>query len=565
MTTSASKAIVGWAVVSALLPTMLAGQGDPERGARIYHQGVLADGSSLRGTTVADVVLEGASVACVACHRRSGFGTSEGAAYVPPIAAPALFAPRSGDRAKLFRAMFQEVQPARRYSEMRDPRVRAAYDDASLGVVLRDGVDPSGRHLDVLMPRYALDDRSMADLIAYLHTLGDGPDPGVDDETIRFATVVTDGVTSEREAAMRDVIDAYVKRRNTDIYGQKLHRGHSLWHMEDFLDSYRLWEVDVWRLEGPSGSWPDQLERYAGERPAFALLGGIGEGDWQPVHAFCERNRVPCLFPNTDRPPGEQGDYALYLSSGLAVEARALARWIDAHHRQAAEDGPDIDVLHVTSPGDGQVASDAFARAFGEDGRHGVSLREVVWPHRRSPSIADWQRLLGPRPPQALVLWLDDVDLAALAGVPAIEQVETVVVSHTLLGKTLPEVPGTLRDRLRLTYRYALPGEEVPRIYRLRAWMRSRRIVRRHERIQLNTYFALSITEHALMHLVDRYSRDYFVEAVEHEAENALNPGVYPYLSLGPGQRFASKGSYVVKLSEAGDGALEAEGGWIVP
>ena len=85
------------------------------------------------------------------------------------------------------------------------------------------------------------------------------------------------------------------------------------------------------------------------------------------------------------------------------------------------------------------------------------------------------------------------------------------------------------------------------------------------ERIQLNTYFALAIADHALAHLVENFSRDYFIENIEQETENALNPGIFPHLSLGPGQRFASKGSYIVKLSDKAKGGLEAVSDWIIP
>ena len=126
-----------------------------------------------------------------------------------------------------------------------------------------------------------------------------------------------------------------------------------------------------------------------------------------------------------------------------------------------------------------------------------------------------------------------------------------------------PPLPERVASEVGLTYPFTLPGLEVPRIYRLRAWLRSRGVERRHERIQLNTYFALSVADHALVHLVDHFSREYFMESVEHETENALNPGVYPRLSLGPGQRFASKGSYVVRL--AADGGVAEVSDWIVP
>jgi hypothetical protein len=40
---------------------------------------------------------------------------------------------------------------------------------------------------------------------------------------------------------------------------------------------------------------------------------------------------------------------------------------------------------------------------------------------------------------------------------------------------------------------------------------------------------------------------------------------IYPHLSLGPGQRFASKGGYIVKFEDSRSNKLVAESNWIVP
>ena len=90
--------------------------------------------------------------------------------------------------------------------------------------------------------------------------------------------------------------------------------------------------------------------------------------------------------------------------------------------------------------------------------------------------------------------------------------------------------------------------------------MQARRIQPTHARLQFNTYFALNVTEHALNHMVDRFSRDYLIERVEHETENALSPGVFPRLSLGPGQRFASKGAAIARISSQAPGGLAPVG-----
>jgi hypothetical protein len=40
---------------------------------------------------------------------------------------------------------------------------------------------------------------------------------------------------------------------------------------------------------------------------------------------------------------------------------------------------------------------------------------------------------------------------------------------------------------------------------------------------------------------------------------------IYPRLSLGPGQRFASKGGYIVRFANPGEVKLVAESDWIIP
>lgn len=95
--------------------------------------------------------------------------------------------------------------------------------------------------------------------------------------------------------------------------------------------------------------------------------------------------------------------------------------------------------------------------------------------------------------------------------------------------------------------------------------MRTRKLKMTHPHIQFNTYYALTTVQSGLMHIVDNFSRDYLLEYIEHSAENSLNPGTYPHLSLGPGQRFASKGAYIVKLTPEGKHPIASVSDWIVP
>jgi cytochrome oxidase Cu insertion factor (SCO1/SenC/PrrC family) len=459
--------------------------------------------------------------ACSSCHRRSGFGASEGGAFVPPVTGPFLFEHRP-DRPDLFRELYQEVQTTAYRARVRDPRPRPAYTDASLARAVREGFDPTGRKLDALMPRFPLNDEDMGHLAAYLRTLSVAPAPGVDAEAIHFATVFTPEVAPAERQAILAVMEAFFQRKNADTEGLLRHAGGSPWYKDDLAKGFRKWVLHVWDLQGSA----EELESKMREQPVFALLAGAG--DWRPVHDFCEREKVPCLLPGTLLPAGS-GAYTIYFNSGLAGEAKALA----SHLSQATRI---IQVYRDTE--EGLALAEAFRKGLGDrvvDSRLGAK---------------------GPLPKaDDIVLWLEGKDVAALN----LDGFRRIYLSSSLADPA--DLPASLRGKAVFTYPYALPGREGPHVYRVRAWLRSRGIERTHERQQLNAFYALSLAEHALDHMAGSFSRDFFVESIEREAEVELNPGVFPRLSLGPGQRFASKGCYIVRLGESG---LEPLSGWIV-
>ena len=483
---------------------------------------------------------------CVACHRPSGFGSIEGATPVPAITGSALFAPRRMNRAEAFRRLYQEDQAEPFSARARAPRLRPAYDVESLTTALQRGHDPSGRVLDPWMPRYEIGVEDVAHLAAYLRTLGQIPDPGVEDVRIHFATVIDAGAEVTRRRAVLEVIHAYIRRKNLEVRGRRAHSGASPWYRDEFADTWREWELHEWELRGPPHSWPDQLRTLQAENPVFAVLGGLVEGSFAPIHQFCEEEQIPCLFPQTDLPvTSKPGRYTLYLSPGIEGEAEALATYLATDEANAE---PPRVVQVVRDEPRSRAAARSFAMAWDHPGFSEVRLG--------AEESLDWHRV-DRHDPEVLILWLAPGDLAALE-----TRARRVFLSTSLVG-VAPELAESLRPRIHLTHRFALPGQEAPRIYRVRAWLRSRGVrPSAHERAQLDTYLALSVADHALGHLVTRYDRDFFVESVEHEMENELNPGTYPRLGLGPGQRFASKGAWIVRL---GTGGLEPVSPWIVP
>jgi len=589
----------------------LAAAGDPELGRRIYELGLLPSGRPLAGTVLGDVPVAGRAAACASCHRRSGFGESEGGLWVPPVTGRALAAPRrlsDASRGRLLRPLYQEVHTAASRARVHAHPPRPAYDAASLAAALNGGRDPAGRALDSAMPRYRLSDADAGHLAAHLATLGSIPDPGVDAERVRFATVVTPGAEPAERQAMLETIEAYAAWRNRDVAALLARTGHSPWHRDELAVGYRRWEVDVWELAGPPATWEAQLRARARERPAFALLAGLGGGEpWQPVHAFCEAERVPCLFPSTDLPGTDPApDWSVYLTGGAAAEGAALGAHLAARGDERTRGGagsgegdgpgaaaaPARRVVQVTAGEAGRTAAAALRSALGQveavrvedldlvaaaapspaaarssPGPAETGEQAAAGPAaRRAPGVREAAPTPGPREagrPDALVLWLGEEELARLDPALLAGPVE-VYLSARLAGDALPRLRALLGDRLRLVWPYALPGEESPEAFRGRAWLRARGLAATHERLRLATWFALRVADHALRHLVDEHSRAWFLERVEHDAERGLDPGLYPRASLGPGQRYASKGIYVLRPVPP-DGALAPAGGWIVP
>jgi hypothetical protein len=538
---------------------------DVELGKRIYREGILPSGKPIKATVQGDVPIEGTQLSCASCHRLSGFGSNEGGRFLPPVTGPSLYQEKKPRRADLIKNLSETRASASRLPlpslALKAWRSRPAYTDESLAIALREGRDPSGHELDPLMPRYALSDEDMGHLVAYLKTLSAKLAPGVDKTDIHFATVVTDGVPADKRKAMLDVIQAYFDWKNYTTEQSLLTRGFSHLYKDSFLSTYRKWVLHVWELEGPQETWNEQLKAYYRERPVFALLSGINAGDWRPVHDFCESAQLPCIFPNTDLPVvSPKGAYNIHFSKGLTTEAEALAQYLSEKIGRG-DTTPIVQVFRDEESG--AVPARALRSSLKELGITGLHDHVVEADQRLTPDY--WKGMLSNKQPAILILWLKNADVQSLVSMEVFtDGVRQICLSYNMLEET-PRIPLHIRDKIYITYPYTLPQVEMPQLYRIRGWMKSRAVKSMHERLQINTHYALSVADHALSRLLEDFSQDYFVESVEHKAEEVPNPGIFPHLSLGVGQRFASKGSYIVKLSDKAKGGLEAISDWIIP
>lgn len=538
-TTLAAVLAAAAVIAAGSLPASVVCAGEPAApGERLYREGILASGEPVAARLQGDVPAQGAQLVCAGCHGRSGLGSGEGKIFMPPVTGATLYRPREIRRKQLYDAR----------------TLRPAYTDATLARAIRDGLDPAGRPLDPMMPRYALGDADLASLVAYLKTLSSGLSPGVTGTHIRFATVVAGNVDARARKAMLDVLEAFVESKNADTRHETTLARRSPFHKATHYEAYRKWELHVWELAGEPDSWRAQLEaRYARE-PVFAVIGGIGAGSWAPIHAFCEHHAVPCLLPNTDLPVVAERDfYSLYFTRGMTLEAEVLARHLHAE-RPAA---PVVQVYRAEPRG--MTAAAALRRALGALG--GVALRdEVIGPNETVAPIVECALLSESG--ASLVLWLDEDD------VPPLERFAgagRIYLSTTLAAAAPRAVTETFDGEVYAIHPYHLPEDAASRLRAMASWLRGKGVAVSDERVQANTLFTVNLVAQALKHVRSNFHRDYFMQRIEHIFDSMVTPAAYPKASLGSNQRYASKGAYVIRLGREANGDAVTESEWVVP
>ena len=515
-----------------------------ETGERLYRHGILPSGEPLRATVGQDVMLRGARAACANCHRRSGYGGIEGSRVVPPITAQHLF----GDP-----PLSNASQRARR-TGVDSTTARSFYDSASFRRALREGRHLSGRPLSAPMPQYALADSDIDFLIAYLKTLS-VPPPGVSASEIHFASIVTEGVPETQRQALLGVVDAFVRQQNMERRAPKKIDPRAQLGHERVYRAAQQWRVHVWELKGSADSWPRQMDRYYREQPVYAVLGGVGRGDWREIHRHCERLALPCLFPNVDLAElSEHDNFSIYFTRGVIQEAEVLAQALIQQQGDAARRIVQVYRAHNS----GVQAARALRRALA--GAPQIEIRDLVLPEDDTDYTRFWESL--PTDEQAvIVLWLRDQDLARLPG--TFRPDVPLIISDSLLDDPMCALPVPLRSRTHALVLRELPAAWQDRRERMEAWLRTQGLALTDERIQGNTYLMLTLVSRVLTHMRENLSREYLIERIEHQAQTASWVSIYPDLSLAPGQRVASRGGYRAALQA--DGSLPASAQWIVP
>lgn len=534
--------LLAWTLTGAAVLAAAASAGSRAAEA-LYRTGTLPDGQPLRGERSDGASVTGKAAACVSCHRRSGLGELEGGIVVPPIAGDYLYRPAVAQTAD------GSTVHAQRFAANRAP-----YTEATLAAAIRSGRAPDGRVFNPLMPRYALDPHLMSALIAYLRSLGGGTQAGVDEQTLHFATIITPEADAESSAGMLQVLNNFFAEKSVLLGGtsRPMHTARNL--------PYRVarkWQLHVWRLQGDPQSWPPQLHSFIQREPVWAVISGIGGAHWRPVHEFCESEALPCLLPNVDLPVDLEGSfYTLYYSRGVLLEADLIAE------RLRGEASARLRVRQIVGHDErGAAAAQELERVLAGSSLS-IRTERLAAGDPAGPGRDTLARMA--QDADVVVLWLDADELRSLAD-PVPAGVKSVFASGLMGGLEGAPLSPSWRMQVRMTYPFDLPQSRRTRLSFAERWFKMHDIAARDERILVDTYLACSIASEAVGHMQDTFTRDYLLERIEDLISHRLVTGYYPRLGLAQGQRFASKGGYIVRFVSTPDSGIAAESEWLTP
>lgn len=533
---------------------MVAGMPEAEalrQGETMYQKGLLPSGKPMMALVQGGMEMDTSMCTCSNCHLPSGLGSVEGGVVSPPTNGAKLFAPLRGQRdipgPTMKRSMF--FGPA-----------RTAYNEETLGRCLTLGVNPDGKTLSEIMPRYELNDSEKSILIYYLRHLSSEYSPGLTSDSIRFATIVTEEVSAADRDSLVLPLQSFIRDDWNMRVNSVLAQWNSIWQIApDAPKTFRNIDLDVWVLKGSPDTWGKQLEEYYRQKPVFAILGGVTTGSWAPMHEFCEKNKIPCLLPYTDLPVVASDErYTFYVSKGGYQEGEAAANFLTKVQNLP----PETPVVQVYRNDDrGKALAQGAGDMLAVRG-HSVLVNRAVAPEE-TMGAEFWKKLSAAYPKAVLLLWLAPADLAGVGRLAETGN-RPLFFSSTLLGGEYAAVPDAIRDVSYVMYPHRLAEEEAYSLNILNTWLKFRKLTVSNMKIASQAVLLKSVLSDALYNIAGEYYRDFFIDTLDMSRDQLQTSITYPVLTFGPGQRYASKGCYVTTITKGDKPKLVRQSDWVI-
>ena len=519
-------------------------------GKNIYLHGKLSSGEDVIATTIGDVQLTGEQAACVNCHRHSGLGSSEGSTIAPAITGEILFS--------------EQKIKAHRYKPLTNQAAyaldRPAYTENSLKNTLMSGVDLNGNSLELLMPRYAFEENDYKHLYAYLNSLSIN-NAGVTDTTLHIATIIDGRVSTAKINTLLSTLERFISDLNAETRRETERTAQAPIQKEWLYQGYRKYKLHVWKLTGEPDSWQKQLNNYYDKTPVFAVVSGISEDSWESIDKFCNTREVPCILPNTKTPGYSANNfYTLYYNAGPYNDASVIARYFKNNTNENNEADNIVQLYDAASYS--EIARNTLHDEITSNKIHNITSVPL-------DAISSKQGLdqYIKNKNTTVIIWAEKIDNFLIEALSSSKnKIKSVFIPYYLAtsGEARKKLDNIGLEVL-TSYPYVTPSSEPRATIRSSAWGKSRKIDTTEKAVFTNTFTAIKTLMNAIKHTRSHFNRAYIIELIEHKLDKAVLTGMYPKLTIGPNQRYASRGGYIMKVPDDESSALQPVSEWLLP
>ncbi len=132
------------------------------------------------------------------------------------------------------------------------------------------------------------------------------------------------------------------------------------------------------------------------------------------------------------------------------------------------------------------------------------------------------------------------------------------------MGRSLFALPDAVREFALITHPTSFAEDEVRSRLATEGWLKAKGLPITNFDVQAKMYFLGWMLSGMVKGMRDDFYRDYFFDLIDMMRDQYYSIAVYPRLSFGPGQRYASKGCYVVQLTRGAEPKLEQRSPWVV-
>jgi hypothetical protein len=252
--------------------------------------------------------------------------------------------------------------------------------------------------------------------------------------------------------------------------------------------------------------------------------------------------------------------YTLYFSKGFYQEGEAAAKYLSG----TADISHDTAVIQVYRNNEqGLAMAKGFLEAW--EGFN-QNMPETMVLTSEEPITAEfWKQLVAMHKQAVILLWLSPKDLLSIAAIAEIpDKPKMVFLSSSLLGKEMYDLPEKVRKFVYITYPYRLPEDFDKYQPSLPGLQKSTQFPAGYSIIQAKTSFDVMIVTKSIFMLKGYFSRDRFLEVIDMMRDEVMVP-LYTRLSFGPGQRYISKGCYIVQLTDGPTPKMLKVSEWVIP